>query len=95
MRHVLVVANRTLGGEELLQVVLEKASAEPTDFWLVVPATPIPSGRPDSMMDWAKGMPLEPGGTRVADDDRPRTTRRETDCAWNREAEPGRRNSGR
>ena len=69
MRHVLVVANRTLGGEELLRVVLEKASAEPTDFWLEVPATPLPSGRPDSMMDWAKGMPLEPGGTRVADND--------------------------
>ena len=71
MRHVLVVANKTLGGQELLRVVLEKASAEPTDFWLVVPATRSPSGRRDSMTglgDWAKGMPLGPGGIPVADD---------------------------
>ncbi|MFN2419629.1 MAG: hypothetical protein ABR593_12050 [Candidatus Limnocylindria bacterium] len=79
MRHVLVVANKTLGGEELLRVVLEKASAEPTDFWLVVPATHLPSGRPDSMMDWAKGMPLEPGALVSPIATRPRTTRRETD----------------
>ena len=68
MRHVLVVANRTLGGEELLRVVLEKASAEPTDFWLVVPATPLSSGRSDSTMAWAKGMPLGPGNAPVPDD---------------------------
>jgi nucleotide-binding universal stress UspA family protein len=68
MRHVLVVANKTLGGDELLRVVRDKASAEPTDFWIVVPATPPPSGRPDAMMEWAKGMPVGPGGTPVPDD---------------------------
>ena len=70
MRHVLVVANRTLGGEDLLRVVMERASAEPTDFWLVVPATHLTSHRSDSMVDGSKGMPLDFGGTRAADDDR-------------------------
>lgn len=69
MRHVLVVANRTLGGEELLRVVLEKASAEPTDFWLVVPATLLTSGRPNSTMDVSERMRLDFGGTRAAEDD--------------------------
>lgn len=69
MRHVLVVANKTLGGEELLRVVLEKASAEPTDFWLVVPATLLSSGRRDSTADLSKGTPLDFGNTRAADDD--------------------------
>ena len=69
MRHVLVVANRTLGGEELLRVVLDKASAEPTEFWIVVPMTPLPSGRPGAMVEWASGVPVRPGGTPVADDD--------------------------
>jgi hypothetical protein len=61
MRHVMVVANRTLGGEELLRVITEKAAAEPSDFWVVVPATPLPSARPDAMMTWDKGMPIRPG----------------------------------
>jgi GABA permease len=63
MRHVLVVANRTLGGEELLRVVLDKASAEPTDFWLVVPATP---QRSDSMKVWTA---IGAGGGFPVDDD--------------------------
>lgn len=69
MRHVLVVANRTLGGEQLLRVVLEKASAEPTDFWLVVPATPLSSARRDAPADLSNGMPLDFGGTRAAEDE--------------------------
>ena len=69
MRHVLVVANKTLGGEELLRVVLEKASAEPTDFWLVVPATHLTSSRSDTTMDWSKGPGLDFGGTHSAEDD--------------------------
>jgi hypothetical protein len=39
MREVLVVANRTLGGERLLDVVRERASAQETLFRLVVPMT--------------------------------------------------------
>jgi hypothetical protein len=69
MRHVLVVANKTLGGEELLRVIREKAEAEATDFWVVVPATPLPSGRPDSLMTWAKGMPVGSGLMGAPSDD--------------------------
>jgi hypothetical protein len=68
MRHVLVVANKTLGGEELLKFVRDKASAEQTDFWIVVPATPPPSALSDSMMEWARGITVGPAGTLDADD---------------------------
>lgn len=39
MREVLVIANRTLGGEKLLEAVRERASAQDTLFRLVVPQT--------------------------------------------------------
>jgi hypothetical protein len=39
MREILVVANRTLGGEKLLDAVRERASAQETLFRLVVPMT--------------------------------------------------------
>jgi hypothetical protein len=39
MREVLVVANRTLGGEKLLDAVRERAGTEETLFRLVVPTT--------------------------------------------------------
>lgn len=39
MREVLVIANRTLGGEKLLEAVRERASREETLFRLVVPQT--------------------------------------------------------
>jgi GABA permease len=70
MRHVLVVANKTLGGDELVKVLMQRAEVEPTEFWIVVPATPLPAGRPESMTAWAKGIPVGSGGTSVADDDR-------------------------
>jgi hypothetical protein len=39
MREVLVIANRTLGGEKLLDAVRERAGAQETVFRLVVPMT--------------------------------------------------------
>jgi hypothetical protein len=39
MREVLVIANRTLGGEKLLEAVRERAAAGETSFRLVVPQT--------------------------------------------------------
>lgn len=39
MREVLVIANRTLGGEKLLEAVRSRAAAEDTLFRLVVPQT--------------------------------------------------------
>jgi hypothetical protein len=40
MRHYLVVANQTLGGDELVQLISRRAKSEPSEFFLVVPATP-------------------------------------------------------
>jgi GABA permease len=41
MARYLVVANQTLEGDELAQVVSKRAKAEPSEFYIVVPATPI------------------------------------------------------
>lgn len=40
MRRYLVVANQTLGGEALVALIRRRAAAEPSEFFLVVPATP-------------------------------------------------------
>jgi len=40
MGRYLIVANQTLGGDELLQLISKRAKAEPSEFVLVVPATP-------------------------------------------------------
>src|SRR5829696_7937112 len=69
MRHVLVVANKTLGGDDLVRVLMQRAEIEPTEFWIVVPATPLPAGRPESMVPWAKGMPMSPSSTHAAADE--------------------------
>jgi hypothetical protein len=36
----LVVANRTLGGQELLDAIRDRMSRGPAEFWVLVPATP-------------------------------------------------------
>jgi hypothetical protein len=40
MRRYLVVANQTLGGESLVALIRRRVAAEPSEFFLVVPATP-------------------------------------------------------
>ncbi len=40
MRRYLIVANQTLGGERLLDLVSERRSQGPSSFHVVVPATP-------------------------------------------------------
>lgn len=42
MRRVLVVANRTVGGDELAAVVATRLAAEPCEFHLLVPVPPAP-----------------------------------------------------
>lgn len=44
MRSYLVVANQTLGGPELLDLVREAMREQDCEFHIVVPATPIPHG---------------------------------------------------
>jgi len=41
MRRYLIVANQTLGTDELVQFVSRSSRAEPSEFFLVVPATPV------------------------------------------------------
>ena len=42
MRRVLVVANRTVGGEELAAVIRERLADDPCQFHLLVPVPPSP-----------------------------------------------------
>jgi GABA permease len=41
VHHYLVVANRTLGGAELLDAIRDRMDRGPAAFWVLVPATPI------------------------------------------------------
>jgi hypothetical protein len=41
MRRVLIVANQTLGGAELQREIADRMAAEPCEFWVMVPATPM------------------------------------------------------
>jgi GABA permease len=40
MRRYMVVANQTLGADELVEVLRDRATEGPSEFWVVVPATP-------------------------------------------------------
>jgi hypothetical protein len=53
MRRYLVVANQTLSSDELVEALRERATAEPSEFWIVVPATPVKHLA-------AKAVPLPP-----------------------------------
>jgi GABA permease len=39
MRRILIVANQTLGGAELISLIRNRSAAEPSEFWVLVPAT--------------------------------------------------------
>ncbi|WP_147254271.1 hypothetical protein [Pseudonocardia hierapolitana] len=41
MHRYLVVANQTLGSQELRDLISERVAHGPAEFWLVVPATPV------------------------------------------------------
>ena len=66
MRRYLVVANQTLGGDALIQAVRERMLHEPSQFWVLVPATKpahfaerFAAGHPITMA----GDPYHPEGT--------------------------------
>jgi hypothetical protein len=44
MRSYMVVGNQTLDSPELAEAIRDRMTAEPSTFYLVVPATPIPHG---------------------------------------------------
>ncbi len=59
MRTHLVIANETLGGPELMRVLAERCAAEPSSFYVVVPATRHP-GLLDRIIDAYAGGPDAP-----------------------------------
>jgi nucleotide-binding universal stress UspA family protein len=58
MRRYLIVANQTLGGDELVQLIKKRAKTEPSEFFIVVPATPVLE-----MVQGAEGTPVLGGST--------------------------------
>jgi len=58
MRRYLIVANQTLGTEKLVSFVSARAKAEPSEFFIVVPATPTLE-----MVHGAEGAGAVGGGT--------------------------------
>ncbi len=57
MRRYLVVANQTLGGDQLIQAVRERMFHGPAQFWVLVPAT-----KPAHFAEGFAGHPIRMGG---------------------------------
>lgn len=55
MRRYLVVANQTLTGDELVRVIVRCAETQPSEFSIVVPATPV-------LEMWVEAVALPYGG---------------------------------
>jgi hypothetical protein len=73
MRRYLIVANQTLGGDDVLDVVRTRQEAGPAEFWVLVPATPVDHVPPSIIPMPVMGrMPTLPGSAdearRVAGD---------------------------
>jgi hypothetical protein len=60
MRRYLVVANQTLGADELIELINERAQSEPSEFFIVVPATPIIDFAQMAAMPMMGGLPVVP-----------------------------------
>jgi nucleotide-binding universal stress UspA family protein len=67
MRRYLVVANQTLTSDDLVELINERAKAEPSEFYIVVPATPIMEMRLEvAAMPYVGGLPLIPASPEQA-----------------------------
>lgn len=63
MRRYLVVANQTLGGNQLLEAVRERMLQGPCEFWVLVPATePSHYAEAGFGMGYASGAGVNPYG---------------------------------
>lgn len=60
MRRYLVVANQTLGGDELIGLIDKRAKCEVCEFFLVVPATPLIDFAPVGAVPMMGGLPVLP-----------------------------------
>jgi GABA permease len=70
MKHYLVVANQTLGGDRLMEEVRRRIAEGPCSFSVVVPNT-----RPPDLVPAAVGWLVpSPGGASASDDDGQRAT---------------------
>jgi nucleotide-binding universal stress UspA family protein len=58
MRHYLIVANQTLGADELSKAVLERAATGPAEFWVLVPATQMTDLALPAVMPGMGGVPV-------------------------------------
>jgi hypothetical protein len=62
MQRYMIVANQTLGGDELLEAVRQRLGTGPSEFFVVVPATPARDLAPSVVpMPVMGGVPLLPG----------------------------------
>jgi len=66
VRRYLVVANQTLAGDELVRAIGERAAAEPSEFFIVVPATPLVEMWVAAVMTPYGGVPYEPEASEQA-----------------------------
>jgi hypothetical protein len=77
MRRYLIVANQTAGGDELVELVRRRAAAEPSEFFLVVPATPVMELVPGASAALAVGgsamLPCSPQEARALAEERLRS----------------------
>ena len=87
-RRYLVVANQTLGGEGLTNALRDRAGAKPSEFWLLVPATPTHelAGRslpmtPMPVMGGVLAVPGPPEEARTLADERLQAALRELSAA--------------
>ena len=73
MRRHLIVANQTLGTDELARAVRDRLEAGPCEFWVVVPATPLTDLAPGfvpTMGGWPVTVPAPPEDSRAVAQDR-------------------------
>ncbi len=59
MPHYLVVANRTLGGPDLLDTIRDRMTRGPAHFWVLVPATSVTHLMND-FTAWSGAFPVDP-----------------------------------
>jgi hypothetical protein len=58
LRRYLIVANQTLGGDELEKAADARVAAGPCEFWVVVPATRISELAPVTFIPMLGGVPV-------------------------------------
>jgi hypothetical protein len=58
MRRYLIVANQTLGADELSRAVADRAAAGPAEFWVLVPATQLTDLATPAFMPGMGGVPV-------------------------------------